>query len=42
MEEDTLMKLSYKDLMELYREIREEIRRRNDLVSVNIKEKTYG
>lgn len=36
------MKLSYRELMELYRDIREEIRRRECQTPINIKEKPYG
>ena len=36
------MKLSYKDLMNLYDAIRKEIRRRNDAIPTNIKEIPYG
>lgn len=42
MEEDTLMELSYGELMELYKAIREENRRRNDGVAIRINEKAYG
>lgn len=42
MEKDTLMKLTYRELMELYRDIREEIRRREWQAPINVKEKPYG
>lgn len=42
MEKDTLTKLTYNELMELYKAIRGEIQRRQETISVNIKEKPYG
>ena len=42
MEKDTLTKLSYNELMELYKAIREEIVRRDNYIAKAIKEKPYG
>ena len=42
MEKDTLTKLSYNELMELYKAIREEIVRRYNYIAKAIKEKPYG
>ena len=42
MEKDTLTQLSYNELMELYKAIREEIVSRNNYLAKTIKEKPYG
>ena len=42
MEKDTLTQLSYNELMELYKAIREEIVRRDNYNAKTIKEKPYG
>ena len=37
-----MKQLSYNELMELYKAIREEIVRRNNYIAIAIKEKPYG
>ena len=42
MEKDTLKYLTYSELMDLYKAIREEIVRRDNYIAKSIKEKPYG
>ena len=42
MEKDTLTKLTYAELLELYKAVRDEIRRRAEGVPIRINEKPYG
>ena len=42
MDKDTLTKLSYRELMELYQAVRDELSRRNSETATTLSEKAYG